>query len=69
MDHDARVVAYEHKLGRTLEHLDWYETWGGFRAACIQIPLVTLANTHGEGADLAGRERNPLTAELLRRIA
>ena len=68
MDHDARVVAYEHKLGRALEHLDWYETWGGFRAACIQIPLVTLAQADAQATDLAGRERNPLTAELLRRI-
>ncbi len=71
MDHDARVVAYEHKLGRPLEHLDWYETWGGFRAACIQIPLITLAhaNAHGETVDLSSRERNPVIAELLRRIA
>ncbi|MEX0666123.1 MAG: phosphotransferase family protein [Acidimicrobiia bacterium] len=65
---DGMVAAYERKLGRPVEHLDWYETWGGFRAACIHIPLVTIAHAQGEAPDLAGRERNPLTAELLQRI-
>lgn len=69
VDADAMVGEYERKLGRSVEHLDWYETWGGFRAACIQIPLVTLAHAKGEAPDLSGRERNPLTVELLRRIA
>jgi aminoglycoside phosphotransferase (APT) family kinase protein len=69
LDLAARVDAYERKLGRAMEHLDWYETWGGFRAACIQIPLVTLAHAKGEAPDLSGREQNPLTSELLRRIA
>jgi aminoglycoside phosphotransferase (APT) family kinase protein len=65
---DDMVVKYEEQLGRRLEHLDWYETWGGFRAACIQIPLVTLAHAHGEAPDLTGRGENPLTAALLQRV-
>jgi aminoglycoside phosphotransferase (APT) family kinase protein len=67
-DHAGMVAAYERKLGRPLEHLDWYMTWGGFRAACIQIPLVTLAHAHGEASDLSAREHNPLTAALRQRI-
>jgi aminoglycoside phosphotransferase (APT) family kinase protein len=68
LEPDGMVAAYERKLGRAVEHLDWYETWGGFRAACIQIPLVTIAHARGEAPDLSGRERNPLTEALLRRI-
>jgi aminoglycoside phosphotransferase (APT) family kinase protein len=69
LDPDDMVEAYERHLGRRVEHLDWYETWGGFRAACIQIPLVTLAHQRGEVTDLAGRGENPLTAALLERTA
>ena len=65
---DAMVVRYEELLGRPLDHLDWYETWGGFRAACIQIPLVTLAHARGEAPDLTGRGDNPLTTALLQRL-
>jgi aminoglycoside phosphotransferase (APT) family kinase protein len=65
---DDQVRMFESHVGRRVEHLDWYETWGGFRAACIQIPLVTLAHSRGEVPDLAGRGDNPLTADLLRRI-
>ena len=65
---DDMVRAYEAHLGRELEHLDWYETWGGFRAACIQVPLVTLAHDRGEAPSLAGRADNPLTANLLDRL-
>jgi len=68
LDPAGMVVAYERKLGRPLEHLDWYTTWGGWRAAAIQIPLVTIAYAHGDAPDLSGRERNPLTAALLQRI-
>ena len=68
LDPDDMVTRYEARLGRRLEHLDWYETWGGFRAACIQIPLVTLAHAHGEAPDLSGRGENPLTATLLQRL-
>ena len=65
---DAMMTAYERHLGRELEHLGWYETWGGFRAACIQVPLVTLAHARGEAPNLDGRGDNPLTTELLRRL-
>jgi aminoglycoside phosphotransferase (APT) family kinase protein len=68
LDPDETIAAYERKLGRALEHLDWYETWGGFRAACIGIPLTTIAHANGEVSDLSARERNPLTATLLKRI-
>lgn len=68
LDPDGMVAAYERHLGRRLEHLDWYETWGGFRAACIQVPLVTLAHQRGEAPDLKGRADNPLTTALLQRI-
>jgi aminoglycoside phosphotransferase (APT) family kinase protein len=54
-DHDGIVASYESRLGRRVEHLDWYEVWGGFRAACVQVPL-------GMGTE------NPLTAALLQRI-
>src|SRR5581483_7295701 len=67
-DVDTMATTYEAALGRPLEHLDWYETWGGFRTACIQIPLVTIAYEHGEAPDLRGRDENPLTAILLQRI-
>jgi len=65
---DEMVGAYEAHLGRAVEHLDWYETWGGFRAACIQLPLTTIQHHKGEPVDLSYRLDNPLTAELLRRI-
>ena len=55
-DPDAMVTTYEGYLGRPVEHLDWYEAWGGFRAACINVPLF-------------GSGENPLTADLLARIA
>jgi hypothetical protein len=51
-----------------VEHLDWYEMWGGFRAACIQVPLITLAHAHGEVPSLDARDRNPLTAALRERM-
>lgn len=66
---DDMVPAYEAHLGRRLEHLDWYEAWGGFRAACIQVPLMTLQHARGEVGDLAARFDNPLIAELRRRTA
>lgn len=69
LDPDGMVTAYERHLGRPLEHLHWYETWGGFRAACIQVPLVTLAYERGEAPDLDGRAENPLTTALLLRIS
>jgi aminoglycoside phosphotransferase (APT) family kinase protein len=62
------VRAYERHLGRALEHLDWYEVWGGFRAACIQVPLTTIQHAHGEPVELSYRTENPLVTELLRRI-
>ena len=49
------VGQYERHLGRALDDLGWYEIWGGFRAACIQVPLF-------------GAGDNPLTTELLDRI-
>ncbi|MBM3671007.1 MAG: phosphotransferase family protein [Actinobacteria bacterium] len=66
---DDMVAKYEAHLGRSLEHLDWYETWGGFRAACIQLPLTTIQHAKGEPIDLSYRVDNPLITELLRRIA
>jgi aminoglycoside phosphotransferase (APT) family kinase protein len=54
-DRDGTVRAYEARLGREARDLDWYEAWGGLRAACIQ---VRLADT------LEARERNPVTKAL-----
>ena len=49
------VASYEHRLGRPLRHLAWFEAWSGFRTACIQL---RLAESH------EARERNPVTKAL-----
>lgn len=67
-DPEGMVAIYERHLGRPVEHLDWYELWGGFRAACIQVPLITRAHEHGAIPDLGARDRNPLTAALRERM-
>jgi aminoglycoside phosphotransferase (APT) family kinase protein len=54
-DHAGLVAAYERHAGRRLEHLHWYEAWGGFRTACIQVRMAPTPEA---------RERNPVTKAL-----
>lgn len=54
-DRAGTIAAYEHRLGRPVRDIDWYEAWGGFRAACIQVRLAEVP---------AARERNPVTKAL-----
>lgn len=54
-DHEGIVDAYARHLGRPLRHVAWFEAWGGFRTACIQVRMAT---------DDASRERNPVTKAL-----
>ena len=54
-DRDGTIAAYEQRLGRPVRDIDWYEAWGGFRAACIQVRLAETADA---------RERNPVTKAL-----
>jgi aminoglycoside phosphotransferase (APT) family kinase protein len=58
-DRAGTIAAYEQAAGRPLEHLDWYEAWGGFRVACIQVAMTT-------DPTLAGRD--PVTRLLLDRL-
>jgi aminoglycoside phosphotransferase (APT) family kinase protein len=54
-DHAGLVAGYEGHAGRRLEHLHWYEVWGGFRTACIQVRMAQTPEA---------RERNPVTKAL-----
>jgi aminoglycoside phosphotransferase (APT) family kinase protein len=54
-DRAGIVERYERHLGRAVRDLDWYEAWGGFRAACIQVRMADTS---------AGREKNPVTKAL-----
>ena len=54
-DRAGTIAAYEQRLGRPVRDIDWYEAWGGFRAACIQVRLAD---------DRKARERNPVTKAL-----
>jgi aminoglycoside phosphotransferase (APT) family kinase protein len=54
-DRAGIVKRYERGLGRPVRDLDWYEAWGGFRAACIQVRLAETPDA---------RERNPVTKAL-----
>lgn len=54
-DRAGVVATYERHAGRRLGHLDWYEAWGGFRTACIQVRMATTAHA---------REHNPVTTVL-----
>lgn len=54
-DRAGTIAAYERHAGRRLEHLDWYEAWGGFRAACIQVRMAATPEA---------REQNAVTKAL-----
>lgn len=49
------IAVYERHHGGAVQDIRWYEAWGGFRAACIQVRLAE---------DHAAREHNPVTKAL-----
>lgn len=63
-DRDGVVGRYTSHLGSAVHDLDWYEAWGGFRAACIQVRLTKILTELGVIDDPRARERNPVTKAL-----
>lgn len=41
-DHASITATYEHHLGRSVDHMEWYELWGGVRSALCHHRLVGL---------------------------
>ena len=63
-DRAGVVGRYEEHLGRPVRDLDWYEAWGGMRAACIQVRLGQILFELGVIEDERYRQRNPVTKAL-----
>lgn len=63
-DRAGVVRNYEQHLGRPVRDLDWYEAWGGMRAACIQVRLGQILFELGVIDDERYRQRNPVTKAL-----
>jgi aminoglycoside phosphotransferase (APT) family kinase protein len=55
LDRAGLVAEYERRLGRGVHDLNWYEAWGGVRAACVQVRLAETPEA---------RDRNPVTKAL-----
>jgi aminoglycoside phosphotransferase (APT) family kinase protein len=55
LDRAGLVAEYQRRLGRPVHDLHWYEAWGGFRAACVQVRLAETPEA---------RDRNPVTKAL-----
>jgi len=63
-DRAGTVRRYEQHLGRPVRDLDWYEVWGGMRAACIQVRLGRILLELGVIDDPRYPQRNPVTKAL-----
>ncbi len=63
-DRSITTATYEQHLGRAVENLDWYEIWGGVRAACIQVRLARILGELGVVNAAEYRGRNPATRAL-----
>jgi aminoglycoside phosphotransferase (APT) family kinase protein len=63
-DRAGAVQRYEQHLGRPMRDLEWYEAWGGMRAACIQVRLGRILFELGVIDDERYRQRNPVTKAL-----
>ncbi len=50
-DRSGAVAVYEHVLGRPVSNLDWYEIWGGVRAAAVNIRLGRLRSGREPASD------------------
>jgi len=68
-DRAGVVQRYERHLGRPVRDLDWYEAWGGMRAACIQVRLGRILLELGVIDDERYPQRNPVTKALRGLIA
>ena len=49
-DCTGTIGCYERHLGRAVRDIDWFEAWGGFRTACIQVRLVAMGQDLGKDA-------------------
>jgi aminoglycoside phosphotransferase (APT) family kinase protein len=63
-EREGTIARYGSRLGRGVRDVDWYEAWGGVRAACIQVRLGLLLHELGVYPDLARRGKNPVTKAL-----
>jgi len=63
-EREGTIARYASRLGRGVRDVDWYEAWGGVRAACIQVRLGVLLYDLGVVPDLSWRARNPVTKAL-----
>jgi aminoglycoside phosphotransferase (APT) family kinase protein len=56
-DRAGTIATYERSLGRPVRDLEWYEAWGGFRTACIQVRMVGMGQDHGKEAVMKALRR------------
>ena len=63
-EREGTIARYGSRLGRGVRDVDWYEAWGGVRAACIQVRLGLILYEMGVYPDLAYRGKNPVTRAL-----
>ena len=63
-EREGTIARYGSRLGRGVRDVDWYEAWGGVRAACIQVRLGLMLYEMGAVPDLEWRGKNPVTRAL-----
>ena len=63
-EREGTIARYGSRLGRGIRDVDWYEAWGGVRAACIQVRLGLVLYELGVFPDLSWRAKNPVTKAL-----
>jgi aminoglycoside phosphotransferase (APT) family kinase protein len=63
-EREGTIARYGSRLGRGIREVDWYEAWGGVRAACIQVRLGLVFYELGVFPDLSWRAQNPVTKAL-----
>ncbi len=63
-EREGTIARYGSRLGRGIRDVDWYEAWGGVRAACIQVRLGLVFYELGVFPDLSWRAKNPVTRAL-----
>ncbi len=68
-EREGTIARYGSRLGRGIRDADWYEAWGGVRAACIQVRLALVFHELGLFPDLAWRAKNPVTKVLRSLVA